>query len=439
MLWGMGLLLTAALCSCSKQSYLNAIPAESTLVISMNPDKMSGADNALLLKSLLKLKTLDNTGLNLSENIYFFEDAQGNLGLCAKIADEGKLENMLTKQGLAINNRGEAKFCTLPSRWMCGMLADAMLLMGPVTPAQEGDMMALMEQYLQSDEEQGLKASPIYGRLDSIDAPMALVCQSTALPEQMMAPFTLGAPKTADAADVMIGGGMEVKDGCLWVDGRTFSFNDQVNDSIAAAIASFRPIGQKYLSSMADGDAMGLFLNVEGPRYVRLMQQSKSFKQMLMGINAAIDMDNILKSINGDMALITPRLGDKSLQIKLAAQLDHADWLADVDYWKKSVPKGGTIGDWGPQRHYYRGDGMSYYFGVTDDNQYLSGGSEEQAMQSIKPAAKPIAKNIQDKIKGQKMAMVLNLSALEGEKAKTVTGLLKPMFGNLKAIVYTMK
>ena len=160
---------------------------------------------------------------------------------------------------------------------------------------------------------------------------------------------------------------------------------------------------------------------------------------MLSGINSAIDMDNIIKSIDGDMTIITPSLGSDSFQLMMAAQLKHADWLADVDYWKQSVPQGGFIGDWGRDCYYYHGDKTNYYFGVTDDRQYMSGGSKEAALQSIRTAAVPMAQTLQNKIKGQKLVMVINLTAMQGSKAQAVTSLLKPMFGQLNTIVYTLK
>ena len=46
--------LAAMLTSCSDTSYLNAIPQESTLLISMNTAKLSGAGSPVLLKSLLQ-------------------------------------------------------------------------------------------------------------------------------------------------------------------------------------------------------------------------------------------------------------------------------------------------------------------------------------------------------------------------------------------------
>ena len=44
-------------------------------------------------------------------------------------------------------------------------------------------------------------------------------------------------------------------------------------------------------------------------------------------------------------------------------------------------------------------------------------------------------------IDGKKMAMIFNLAGLTGgkEEVTTVTSLLNPLFGNIKAIVYSIK
>ena len=69
----------------------------------------------------------------------------------------------------------------------------------------------------------------------------------------------------------------------------------------------------------------------------------------------------------------------------------------------------------------------------------MSGGSAQEALQSIKPATKPISQDLQKMIVGQKLVMIVNFAALKGTKASAVTALLKPMFGNINTIVYTLK
>ena len=69
----------------------------------------------------------------------------------------------------------------------------------------------------------------------------------------------------------------------------------------------------------------------------------------------------------------------------------------------------------------------------------MSGDSKGAALRSVKPATNPISSFLQNKIKGERLAMVINFSALQGSKAQTFASLLRPVFGDLNAIVYTLK
>lgn len=425
--------------SCSDSDYLNAIPDESIMLISMNPTKLSGTKSPLILKTLLHVKNIDDTGLDLSSNVYFFEDAQGNLGLCAKVGDSDKLEKTLTKASLSVTKKRDSRFAALPSGWIIGFSDKSALLMGPVVEAGQADMMALMARYLSAGEDDGIKGTPMFDRLDSIDAPMAMVAQAQALPEQFVAPFTLGAPKDTDPSDIVVAAAMEVKNKRLLMTGQTFSFKKQVNKALTEAHNIYRPIKGDYVRSMSEGDALGMFLNVDGKQFHQLITRNRAISAMLNGINAAIDMGNILKSVDGDLALTTSALTKDDLHLMMAARLGNASWLKDVDYWKQSVPEGGRIGDWGKNCFYYTGNGTTYYFGVTPDLQYMSGATPQEAENSIKSSDNPIATDLQQMIKGQKLVMVVNLSALQGGKTGAATALLSPMFGKVGTIVYTMK
>lgn len=438
-LWTLYIFATIGLLSsCSGKEYINAIPAESQMLIRLNPTKLSGAKSPLILKTLLHVKKIDGAGIDLSQDVYFFEDGQGNFGLCAKVSSDSELEKSLQEAGLSLTKRRDYKFAALSSGWVIGFSDNTALLMGPVVPAAQDDLITLMARYLGSDEEQGIKSSPMYATSDSIDAPMSLVAQTRALPEQFVAPFTMGAPKDTDPADVILAAAMEVKSGRLLMHGKTLSYKKSINSAIDKAAKVYRPIKGDYIKAMSQDDVLGLFLNVDGKEFHKLMIQNRATTAMLAGINTAIDMDNIIKSVDGDLTLVTSSLGKDNLHMMMAAHLSGAPWLADVDYWKESVPAGGHIGDWGKNCYYYSGNGTTYFFGVTPDMQYMSGASPEEAKQSITTSAKPLPTDLQEIIKGKKFAMVVNFKALGNSKAAAVTSLLMPMFGNINTIVYTM-
>ena len=437
--WGTLVVFAIMLSSCSGDDYINAIPEASTLLMSTNTAKLMGVGSQQLLKSLLHFKNIDKTGIDFSANVYFFEDARYNIGLCAKVSDDDKLADMLQQAGCRVEKRRGFRFALLQGNWIVGFSDVSVLLMGPVIPAAIDEMKGQMVQYLKQGEDEGIKGTPLMERLQAIDAPMAMVCQASALPEQFITPFTIGAPRDASPSDIMIAASMEVSHGRLLISGQTFSFKKQIDEALKKAQQTYRPIKGDYVKTMSTSDGMGLFMNIDGKNFHKLIRQNRGVSTMLMGINTAIDMDNIIKSIDGDMALIASGLGNDKLQMMMGAKLGNSNWLKDVAYWKQSVPKGGRIGDWGKNCFYYTGNQTAYYFGVTDDMQYMSGGSKDEALRSIRPSQEPINNDLQQLIIGNKLVMLINFEALRDQKAQAITSMLKPLFGELNTIVYTMK
>lgn len=443
-------LMIVLMSACSDNDYLNAIPSKSTAVISIDMSRLNGQEQEQnqehILKTMLHVDDVSKCGLDVKEKVYLFETIDGNLGLCAKVADEGDVSNWLSELSQqricsTVTERKGFHFAVLKDSWLVGFSSKALLVMGPVVAEAQAEMQRQMVRYLSADEDAGIKSSKLFAQLDSIDSPMAMVAQAVALPEKFVAPFTLGAPKDADASQIVIAAGMDVEDGVLKIAGRTFSFNPSINQVLVKSQQVFRPIQGDYVQSMPDDAMAGIFMNVAGSRFLPLVQSNQGLQTLLMGINASIDMDNILRSVDGDMSIVLPTLGADHMQMMMAARLSHAKWLSDVDYWKQSCPKGSTIGNWKSNAFCYSSGKTCFYFGVTDDKQFFSGNDEVSAESSIRPSSHPISKRVQNMIRGEKMVMVINLekSGGGGSAMQAVTGLLSPLFGQLTAVVYTLK
>ena len=443
-------LMIVLMSACSDNDYLNAIPSKSTAFISIDMSRLNGQEQEQnqehILKTMLHVDDVSKCGLDVKEKVYLFETIDGNLGLCAKVADEGDVSNWLSELSQqricsTVTERKGFHFAVLKDSWLVGFSSKALLVMGPVVAEAQAEMQRQMVRYLNADEDAGIKSSKLFAQLDSIDSPMAMVAQAVALPEKFVAPFTLGAPKDADASQIVIAAGMDVEDGVLKIAGRTFSFNPSINQALVKSQQVFRPIQGDYVQSMPDDAMAGIFMNVAGSRFLPLVQSNQGLQTLLMGINASIDMDNILRSVDGDMSIVLPTLGADHMQMMMAARLSHAKWLSDVDYWKQSCPKGSTIGNWKSNAFCYSSGKTCFYFGVTDDKQFFSGNDEVSAESSIRPSSHPISKRVQNMIRGEKMVMVINLekSGGGGSAMQAVTGLLSPLFGQLTAVVYTLK
>lgn len=424
--------------SCSDNSYRQSIPKNSIALVSFDANKISGVNNATLLKAFLKIKNVDNCGIDLTQKIYLFESPDGNIGICAKVNSTSKLEEMLQKTGSKPTKFRDAFFTPVGNSWLAGYNSQSLLLIGPIAIARQEEVKAQMAKYLKQDEEKSILVSPIYLKLDSLESPIAMVAQAQAFPEQFIAPMMLGAPKNANPNDVLISAKMNIKNGCWEIAGRPFSLNKRINYQIEQSLKVYRPIKGKYIQSMPNTSLFGMFVNVDGNKFLPILQNNKQMQVLLTGVNQAIDLDNIIRSVNGDMCIKIPQYTKNCFNLSMAAQLTHSKWLADVDYWKQSVPQGGKIIDWGKNAYAYTNGNTSFLFGVTSDLQFFSGNSKEMALNSIKVSAKPIDKYVQNKIKGEKMVMVINMDGVDNKMLKMFQRLLKPVFGNVHTIIYKL-
>ena len=433
-----------ALSSCTHSDYINAIPHNCNALIAVDTKELKGLIGKDFLSSLFSIDDKTDYGLDLSEKIYLFEAADGNVGLCAKVVDEDNLEKVLDRlveQGIAVKSRKRRgkNFFVLKDSWLIGYSSEALLIMGPMTAESQGTVQNRMAKYLDADDETGAKGTPIYEKLISINAPIALVTRIGAIPEKFALPFTMGIPKDADLNHILLAVQMQLDDDVLRIEGEIFSFNKNIDKELKKAYSIYRPIKNRYLKAMPATASVGLFMNVNGKDLIKQIHDNRSLSMLLAGANTVIDMDNILKSVDGDMAFILPSLWEEGMfKMSMVADLATANWLKDVEYWKKSCPSDVQIENVGPQVYAYHDKNTTFYFGVTPDLRFYSGPVLQNAKATLHGVNNPIAPKIQNEIQGKKLVMVLQLSSLMSQE-KNISLLLNPFLGNLKTVVYSVK
>lgn len=442
--------LLLSLVACSGDDYLNAIPAESKALMSIDVSQLAGdkpsAGQANILRKLLGIDNVANCGIDFSAKVFLFESPQGDLGLCAKVSSADDLEvwlDRLVRRGQCqpLQERGGCRFTTLKDAWLLGYTDDALMVMGPVTGDARANKQRLLARYLDAREEDGVKASPLFERLDTIQAPMALVARAEALPESMMLPFTLGLPVDADPSQVIVEARMTNTDGWLRVEGSTFSLNPQVEEALRKASRVFRPITDEYMSVVSPDMLACLLLNVDGGQFLPVLREDKALRALWMGINTAIDMDNIIRSVNGDMLLTLTDFSGGKPSVALGAKLTHSDWLGDVGYWKRSCPPGTSITDWRHDAYRFHGAGTDFYFGVGDGLRFYAGNDSSRAKSMLATSTRPLCDKSRNKIVGKRMVLAVNLRqwGLQYPQVSTVMECLKPLFGDFNAVIFCLE
>lgn len=433
--------------SCSNDDYMNAIPADCMAVgyaDFSNNDTQKGLDVKNIMKSALGMDVSEQLGVDFDEKVYLFETNDGLFGLCAKVDDKDKLLDALNMLMMAENSNNkvheykDCHFAVIKNSWMTGISDKAFLLVGPVTNSQYKSIEQRMVKWMEADEDKSVVSRPIYQHLESIEAPAALVTQVKAIPEQFRLPFTMGMPKDADASQVMVALNMKIDGDIVDMQGETFSFNQQVDKALKEAANSFRPVSDKYAKCMENNAMAALFLNTEGERLLELLKSNEGSKMLLTGVNTSIDMDNILRCVDGDFMFMLSSLQGQRPEMAMGAQLKSTEFLKDVGYWKSSCPQGTRIEDVGVNA-FKLFDGKSYYyFGIGENNLFYAGSMDDVASFGQQQAKQPIPDTLKQKILGQKLCLCINIQKLYENQdfGNVLSSFLKPVFGNAKMLVY---
>ena len=431
--------------SCSDEDYLNVIPDNSTALVAIDAQKLFDGNVDGVLGKALNTDGIDKCGIDFLSKIYLFETFDGNIGVAAKVSNSGDLEdflNSLSKKGICKGTvqYEDFKFTVIKDTWVAGFSSDALVVMGPSLPAVQAETKRQIVKLLNQDEEHGIKNSPMFEKMESIEGAVAVVAQASALPEKLAAPFTLGAPKDADLSQIMIAADLKKNgEGCILIDGETFSFNKSIDEKLKKSREAFRPIKDSYVGNMSRNSVWGAFMNVDGKVFINMLHANKAFQALLAGMNMAIDMDKIIKSIDGDVVLASPNgIGEGEMDMVMCARISDKAFLADVDYWKRSCPAGSKITDWRNNAFCYTNGDMSYYFGVTDDMQFYSASTEVEALNVLSESETPLPEDIQELIKGKRFAVVFNVGAYSSQSGQQ-GGVVKTLLGETKTILYVMK
>ncbi len=440
----LSLLLIVGLSSCSKKDFLNAIPKNSSILMAIDIKDLAlnldSTQNATI-ESLLNKGNLSDLGIDESESIYLFETQDGNIGIALKVQSKDKLESWFLKQqengfSQKLVKKKDYNFTIINSSWVAGFSSSVLVAIGPILPTSQAKTIKEIEKYLSQDSKKSIKSSPLFEQLEDIDAPIRLVAIASGLPKEIISPFILEVPKDIDLKKIMVSLSMTIskEDSCLEIHGRTTSMDKNILAQAEEKSKVFRKIQGKYIDSMSKGAPLGIFMNIDGNELLDILNANQYFQSLLMGANMAIDMNNIIKSIDGDISIVVPSL-DNNFSVNLVAQLSNKDFLKDIPYWKESCPIGGQIDSWGKDAYYYIDENMSYFFGVNDNLEFFSGKGQAQALESIKQAKDPLSNSIKDKIKGEKLSIVINLDAVLNNFLE-VKDIIKGVLPNVSTILY---
>lgn len=437
-------LLTALLCSCSS-NYVDVVPHNAKAVMAINP-KQLGTDSELgALGKILGVEQVENCGIDLNENIYLFMAPDGMLGLVAAVTSESDVEKVFAnlvekKTATEFEDYKGYDFSVVKNSFLVGKSSKALLVMGPSVASDHLVLKRRMAKYLSAENEDGFGTTEMYRRLSDIDAALAVVAQLRALPESVSVPFSMTLPKSAPMEKCYVAAAVRRQGRTLSIEGETFSFDSQTDDSIKAMKDKFKPIADSYLNTIPSDRLMSLTCSMSGNDLLNMMRSNNEMRTLLFGVNTSIDIDKMVRSVDGQIIVGYDDSNDEN-HFSMLAEVNNTDWIADVGYWKRSSPQGTVIDDMGEEKYRIHSDAMDVFFGVDKSGKLLYISSEEEVADNCtKTAKKPIDSEIKAMVVGKKLAIIVNTNSLfKVFDANMGVGVALSMLGGIDTFVVTEK
>ena len=411
--------------------YLNVIPLKSKALMAIDFTKLGD----------VKMDDFKDCGVDFSRKAYLFETSDGSLGLVAAVGSEGDVDSWLQRladQGKAskTTERKGFKFSVINDNFIVGYSSSSLLVMGPAVGGEQAQLQRRMVKYLSSEEE-SVTESTLFQRLATMDGPVSLVAKADALPDKLIAHVTLGAPKGTAPDRLYIAATMDLKGECLTVSCHTFSFDSRIEDALRNSFSKLRPVSDKYLSTISSANLLTIACGVKGGDFVELLRSNESLRTMLMGINTTIDIDKMLRGVDGDLIVSVPAFSDDNIPLSLLAEAKDVSWKEDVAYWKKSCPAGSVIEDVAKNSWVIKGKQFNACFGVTDSGLLYIVPTAEAVSTVGEKSPSPLSPDIMSNVKGSPFVAILSI----GSASKQQSGLsvISSFLPHLKTIVLKMK
>lgn len=434
----LSLLLMCA--SCSKKDSVTLIPADATFVAQVNlsdlADEADLKNNPLVSiakgyiglvvsgdeKKLLS-DILDNPsvmGVDFTTPAYVFETTDHCWGLVLKVDDAGDLEDFFTamsKQQIASKptERDKLMWTTLLGDINLAYDDDRLLIFtaqqDDATPASlKRQMTALFSQ----DNDHSFRSSNHMDKLDGADAPIAIYSRMAALPQDMMTTFAEWLPEGVRAADVEVCMSLAFRDGGAVLRASMFSDNDRTQVLFDENNAHLHKIQGEFIDAASDRFFAWVSMGCEGAWLLKMLKQNEQAKQLLFMLERGIDIEQMLRSIDGDLTLVLPTevSSDVSQTPFIAlARIQNSDFLNDVSDWTRTARDYGiTLSQTGQHQYVMKSQDLQLRWGVEERILYFA--TDQAALQkAFTPSSSPLSA-YEDEIRNAQFFAFLNLQAV---------------------------
>lgn len=418
-------------CSCSKRDYQQVIPANATVVAKVNLKSLSEkgdfAHSALLdmvgamsggSKEMNKYtKDPMETGIDFTEPVYVFVTQDNLYGAVAKVANKSDLEDFFS----VLRKQNVASRPTEKNGLTCGSVGfadyafdgDALLLVGGVSGRSvstevlvrmmenEGESFIDTEAFKKM-EDAGGKDIVMYANLGNLLGVLPKDIKTYMQNDQLK------------ASDIDLLANVDFVDGSAIMATKWWGKTEKAQKMIDDWKEVLQAADGCYIEDVPENMVAWFGAGVKGNKALEKLKGNALAKESLFMMERAIDIEQMIRSIDGDVSIAVPKTmlsgrGDVDLAVK--AKLKETAFLADVDDWKKSMADYGiSMQSTGKDAYSLWADGLNIHWGVEGGNLYFATPKAYQQMNTKNSSS--ALKEYEKEIKDSRMFFFIDLQKI---------------------------
>ena len=336
-------------------------------------------------------------GIDMLSPMYGFVSADNYVCVVFALSDADDFEEKLKGEEIAVESQRGFKWADKGEILLCFDSKKA-LIIGPVIKSDADAMRGKMVGWMN----QGSHKVPILSDLKNDDGVISLRASLAVVPSTISNQI-VGNIKDVNLSDIFLNASLKVKEKSFLLATELESEDEKFDEYASQYNKILRPIDGKKLPVCVEEPMLRAVFNVDGEEVLPKLRENFVFRTMLVGLNMCVDLDMMIKAIDGDVLL---EWGGRTIfapEFVASARIKNQDFLKNAKDWISGASTFGyscqALGD---KDFVLQNARDKYFFGVKDDFLYLSS-DDIKARASSTPQLEENISQVREQAKGKRL------------------------------------
>ena len=315
----------------------------------------------------------EDTGIDFSSNAYLFA-SQGYFGAIVPLGDADDFEAFLRREGETIETQRGLKWSVLNGNMLLAFSDDRAMFMGPALGAELDNLRNTLATCIRQKETESGKQSRLYKLATEREEPIGLATNFTTLPEVKLLreiPW-LKVKLPLDALN--LSAGVTLKKERFSLSAALDTEDKKTEKMLNRADDIFSKVNGDLLATTPANPLFHMMIGLDGEDLLTLLRENDAIRTALLMANALIDLDMIVKSIDGDVSLTL--MGDSQHpDLLFQAQLENDKFMRNVTSWNDDMTRMAGLQFYARDEHNAicrMKSGTDFYFSTADKRLRIS-------------------------------------------------------------------